>query len=55
MLNSHINEVFSNRATSLIRPLTVGPEGGRINKVSPYQLNLNQICSYHFSVLIMIY
>ena len=38
MLNGCINEVFSNRATSLIRPPTVGPEGGRINEVSLYIL-----------------
>ena len=32
-----LKKVLSNRATSLIRPLLMGPEGGRINEVSLYK------------------
>ena len=31
-----INKVFSNRATSVIGPLIMGPIGGPINEVSLY-------------------
>jgi len=40
LLNGCINEVFSNKATSLIRLPTVGPEGGCINEVSLYWIDL---------------
>ena len=38
MFYGRINEVFSNRATSLIGPLIMGPIGGPINEVSLYNL-----------------
>jgi len=37
-LYGRINEGFINKATSLIGPLIVGLEGGRINEVSLYML-----------------
>ena len=36
LVYDQINDVFSNRATLLIRPLIVGLEGGRIKKASLY-------------------
>ena len=40
LLNGCINEVFSSKATLLIRPPTVNPEGGCINEVSLYWIDL---------------